>query len=270
MIPRFHRYVAIGDSSTEGLEDPDGFGGYRGWANRLAERINRTEADLLYANLGVRGKQSGEIRKEQLPVALEMQPDLATIFAGSNDILVRDFAPDHLRRNLEAMMGSLVAQGAVVVTFTLPDLIGVMPIGRLLTRRVRRMNATIREAAATTGARLVDFEACPTASDVRLWAEDRFHVNAEGHARICAALAQCLNLPDTNDTWQQPLPANPDRNPWKRFRQDCRWFGRHFLPRFRAGHDEGTPPRAKQPKLISVSETGFFLREHPHAIEPVA
>jgi hypothetical protein len=26
----FRRYVAIGDSSTEGLEDPDGLGGYRG------------------------------------------------------------------------------------------------------------------------------------------------------------------------------------------------------------------------------------------------
>ena len=35
------RYVAIGDSSTEGIYDPDGSGGYRGWANRLAERIAR-------------------------------------------------------------------------------------------------------------------------------------------------------------------------------------------------------------------------------------
>ena len=36
---RFERYVAIGDSSTEGLIDPDGQGGYRGWSMRLAERI---------------------------------------------------------------------------------------------------------------------------------------------------------------------------------------------------------------------------------------
>ena len=36
---RFERYVALGDSSTEGLDDPDGRGGYRGWADRLAERI---------------------------------------------------------------------------------------------------------------------------------------------------------------------------------------------------------------------------------------
>jgi len=36
---RFERYVALGDSTTEGLEDPDGRGGYRGWADRLAERV---------------------------------------------------------------------------------------------------------------------------------------------------------------------------------------------------------------------------------------
>ena len=34
----FRRFVAIGDSTTEGMDDPDGSGGYRGWADRLAER----------------------------------------------------------------------------------------------------------------------------------------------------------------------------------------------------------------------------------------
>src|ERR1051325_9561305 len=52
----FDRYVAIGDSTSEGLDDPDGQGGYRGWADRLAERIARSQAEpLLYANLAVRG-----------------------------------------------------------------------------------------------------------------------------------------------------------------------------------------------------------------------
>ena len=35
----YQRYVALGDSSTEGIDDPDGAGGYRGWSQRLAERI---------------------------------------------------------------------------------------------------------------------------------------------------------------------------------------------------------------------------------------
>ena len=42
-MTRFERYVAIGDSTAEGLDDPDGRGGYRGWANRL-ERFAATYA----------------------------------------------------------------------------------------------------------------------------------------------------------------------------------------------------------------------------------
>src|SRR5258705_6415265 len=85
--PRFERYVAIGDSSTEGIDDPDGDGGYRGWANRLAQRIADAQGAVLYANLGIRGRLTREILDEQLAPALAMHPDLATVFSGSNDIL---------------------------------------------------------------------------------------------------------------------------------------------------------------------------------------
>ena len=63
------------------------------------------------------------------------------------------------------MMQALVAGKAVVLTFTLPDLTGVMPIGRFLAPRVRAMNDAIREAAASTGARLIDFSAYSVGSD---------------------------------------------------------------------------------------------------------
>jgi hypothetical protein len=46
-VRTFRRYVAIGDSTTEGLDDPDGAGGYRGWADRLAEMIANAQAEPL-------------------------------------------------------------------------------------------------------------------------------------------------------------------------------------------------------------------------------
>jgi lysophospholipase L1-like esterase len=59
----FTRYVAIGDSSTEGLDDPDGHGGYRGWANRLAARVASAQSSpLLYANLAIRGRNTRQTR----------------------------------------------------------------------------------------------------------------------------------------------------------------------------------------------------------------
>ena len=73
----FERYVALGDSSTEGLDDPDGRGGYRGWSDRLGERIARAQGSLLYANLAVRGRTAREVREEQLEQGLALRPDLA-------------------------------------------------------------------------------------------------------------------------------------------------------------------------------------------------
>ncbi len=242
----------MGDSSTEGLQDPDGAGGYRGWANRLAEQVAQAHGGLLYANLGVRGKRSRNIREEQLGAALAMKPDLATVFAGANDILERGFDARKLREELGCMMAALVGGNAVVLTFTLPDLTAVMPVGRLLAPRVRAMNASIREAAAATGARVLDFAACPVGSDPRLWSEDRFHVNAEGHSRIAAGLAQALGLPGTDDAWRQPMPASNQRSRWSRMPESLSWYRRHLLAHFmRAGSIEG-PFHPKRPRLEAV------------------
>ena len=252
MTLRFQRYVAMGDSSTEGLQDPDGAGGYRGWANRLAERVAEAQGGLLYANLGVRGKRSREIRAEQLGAALAMKPDLATVFAGSNDILERGFDAGRLRAELRCMMAALVAEKAVVLTFTLPDLTNVIPIGRYLAPRVRAMNDAIREAAAATGTRLIDFAAYPVASDPRLWSEDRFHVNAEGHARIAAALAQALGLPGTNDAWQRPLPERNAPSRWTRMAEAWSWYRHHLLEHlWPSGSAEGQG-QPKRPRLEPV------------------
>ncbi len=256
MMPRFTRYVAIGDSSTEGLEDPDEAGGYRGWADRLAERVAEVQGGLLYANLGVRGKQSREIREEQLGPALAMKPDLATVFAGSNDILKYSFDAGTLRVELERMMEALVAVNAVVLTFTLPDLTGVIPIGRFLAPRIRAMNHAIRKAAASTGVRVVDFAAHSVGSDPRLWSEDRFHVNGEGHARIAAALAQALRLPGTDDAWQQPLPETDRRNPWTRLTESWSWYRHHLLGHLRPGRNFEEQHQAKRPQLEAMHPAG--------------
>ena len=93
----FARYVAIGDSSTEGLDDPDGKGGYHGWANRLAARVAASQTSpLLYANLAIRGRSTRRIRDEQLEPALALRPDLVTLFTGTNDVVKRRFDVDEV------------------------------------------------------------------------------------------------------------------------------------------------------------------------------
>ncbi len=81
------RYVAIGDSTVEGLEDPGPGGVYVGWADRLAHHLAEVHPDLTYANLAVRGLTAREVRQTQLEPALYLQPEIAVVVAGVNDVL---------------------------------------------------------------------------------------------------------------------------------------------------------------------------------------
>ena len=253
--PRFERYVAIGDSSTEGMEDPDGRGGYRGWANRLAERIAREQGSLLYANLAVRGRRTRRILDEQLEPALAMRPDLVTLFAGTNDAVAREFDAEGVAADLELMQRRLIETGATVLGFTLPDLGPVMPLGRLLVTRVKTLNEVLRSTSAATGALLVDFAVEPSASDPRVWSDDGFHANSLGHARIAAALGERLGFVDDLGLLAEPLPPSPRPSPVGRFAHDVGWFGRYFIPwlwRHAQGRSSGDGIRPKRPRLEPI------------------
>jgi len=229
-VRRFGRYVALGDSSTEGLDDPDGRGGYRGWSRRLAQRLADSNPELLYANLGVRGRTTRQVRDQQLAAAVAMRPDLATVFSGTNDVLARRFDPGAVGRDMEHMQRALNACGATVLTFTLPDLTPVMPMARWIAPRVHALNAALRAAAAGSGAILVDFAAHRVGSDRRLWSADRIHANAAGHARIAEALGVALGLPGCDDAWQRPLPALPPRTRWQGLVAESAWTLRYLVP----------------------------------------
>ncbi len=257
--PRFERYVALGDSSTEGLDDPDGRGGYRGWANRLAERIAESQGSVLYANLAVRGQSTRQIRDRQLAPALAMRPDLVTLFSGTNDVVRRRFDRAGVAADVEAMHRALIGQGATLLTFTLPDLTPVMPAARWIRPRVELLNQTLREVSARTGAILVDVARHPVASDPRLWCDDRLHANAPGHARIAAALAEALGLPGTDSSWSEPLPPAPPASSIQHLASKVRWARRHFFPwvwRHLHGRSSGDGRRPKRPQLQRLTPDG--------------
>jgi lysophospholipase L1-like esterase len=252
---RFHRYVAIGDSTVEGLDDPDGQGRYRGWADRLARKLAEQQGSVLYANLAIRGRTTHQIRRQQLDAAVAMQPDLAAVVSGTNDLLRPCFDPVALRDDVETMQGSLTAIGATVITFTLPDLGDVMPIARMVRGRLLQMNDIIRGAAARTGAIVCDFAAYPVASDPRLWSDDRLHANTAGHARIAEALADHLGLAGANSSWSKPLPPAPPPRWTDQLRAEGAWIRRHLLPwiwRHARGRSSGDGITPKVPRLTLI------------------
>ena len=162
----FSRYVALGDSSTEGLEDPGTDGRHRGWADRFAEHVARAQtAPLLYANLAVRGRKTRQLVEEQLQPALAMRPDIATVFSGTNDIIRSKFDLGAVLADLRTLQTELRGVGATVLTITMPDLSEVAPFAKRVAPALAAFNAGVRTLCAETGTLLLDVAQYPAACD---------------------------------------------------------------------------------------------------------
>ncbi|MEJ7600627.1 MAG: SGNH/GDSL hydrolase family protein [Kofleriaceae bacterium] len=251
----FRRFVALGDSSTEGLDDPDGRGGYRGWADRLAEHVATAHPGLHYANLAVRGRSAGEIAATQLAPALAMRPDLATVVAGMNDLLRRRFDPAQVAGHVGTMVGALRGLGATVVTFSIPDVSRRMRLGRALSARTAALNVELRRMADASGALVLDLAALELAHDPRMWAVDRLHGNAEGHARIAEELAHMLGIAGCEPGLRRPVPPAPARRRREILAEDVGWIAKFVAPwawRRLRGRTTGDRITAKRPTLAPV------------------
>lgn len=256
----FHRYVALGDSTTEGIDDPYVFGEdrYRGWADRLAEKLAALTPDFLYANLAIRGRKIGQIREEQLEPALAMRPDLASVVGGVNDVLRRHVDIDWVGEQMRAMQSALIAGGATVVSMTLPDISDSVRVARIVAERIHAYNDTMRAVAAETGALLADLAADPNGGHPTFWSIDRLHANSVGHRRIAEAVASLLGVP--GESW----PGAPDDEHVKlglvhSIPADAAWFWAHLRPwltRRLKGTSSGDGIAPKRPQLAPIELEG--------------
>jgi lysophospholipase L1-like esterase len=262
--PAIGSFVAIGDSFTEGLHDPDPDGGYRGWADRVADTMAQRRPGFRYANLAIRGKLLDEVLAEQLPRAVEMAPDLVSLAAGGNDILRGDDV-DLLAAHFEPGVAKLQAAGCRVVIFTGFDP-RVFPVIRWLRGRIAAYNMHLRGIADDYGCDLVDLWSMRVLNDTRAWSPDRLHLTAEGHRRVALRTCEVLGVPVTGD-WRAPLPpaagsgnANSGNKAWLAARrQDARWareFAAPWVRRRLTGASSGDGLLAKRPELLALPVAG--------------
>jgi lysophospholipase L1-like esterase len=225
----FHRYVAVGDSFTEGVgdHDPTRPNGVRGWADRVAEVLAGQSDDFGYANLAIRGRKLDAILAGQLEPALDLEPDLVTIYAGANDLLRPRVDIDALVERYAAAIGRLTGTGARVLVFTGFDL-GFAPVFRHLRGRVATYNELVREAADEHGATIVDYWRRREYRDPRLWDVDRMHMSAAGHERMAAIVLDVLDVPHAITPAELgPLPEMDRR---QRRDADLAWARAHAAP----------------------------------------
>lgn len=257
-MARFQRYVALGDSFTEGVGDPDPLrpNGVRGWADRFAEALAKVDPDVTYANLAIRGRKLVPILTEQLQPAIDLQPDLVSIYAGANDVLRPRVDIDALVEALDDGVGQLAATGARVVMFTAYDP-GGAPVFGALRGRFAVYNELVRESAERHGATLVDFWRMREYRDPGFWDTDRMHMSSVGHQNMAIAVADALGAP--HDLEPLPVPQRPLLTPREQTAANLAWAREHAAPwvgRRLRGTSSGDTLAPRRPGLAPVNCPG--------------
>ncbi|WP_147108660.1 SGNH/GDSL hydrolase family protein [Nesterenkonia populi] len=247
----WQRFVALGDSFTEGIGDPDESrpGYHRGWADRVAEELAHGTRHFSYANLAVRGKLIEQIRDEQIAPALELKPDFITLCAGGNDVIRPGSDPDETARILDTMVQILATTGATMVLFTGPD-VRETPVVGSIRGRVAIYNENIRTVAARHNAVVADMWSLRELTAKEMWDEDRLHFSALGHHIIARMVLNTLSVPHD----LSPVEARPVvERTWREARvDDAVWARQHLFPwvvRRLRGQSSGDNITAKRPNI---------------------
>jgi lysophospholipase L1-like esterase len=264
------RYVAIGDSFTEGMADPDPEhpDRYVGWADRLAQHLDAIAAaehlPFGYANLAVRGRKLDDVVGRQLETALGMQPDLVSMVGGGNDLLRPAVDVDGLATRLEDAVVRLRASGADVLLATPTD---TRDAGLFKPLRGRHAvhTANLFTIAQRHGCTVLNLWGMVALRDWRMWAEDRIHLTSEGHRRVALAALASLGHARDDDDWTVPLPPADRATRVEALRGHADWARTHAAPwvqRRIRGVSSGDAVHPKHPRLTYFRDPDGEPRHH--------
>lgn len=258
--PACRRFVALGDSLTEGLCDTSRMpaGEYRGWADRLAELLaaDSGSTSLRYANLAVRSRRVRDLA-DQVDHAVALRPDLVSILMGANDLVARTADPIALAARLAGSVRKLRDAGCDVLLVT--PFLPRRRAARVFAARFASFNSELRSVAAETGAILLDLEAHPRIGDLVLWAPDRVHLRSSGHRFVAYRAAEVLGVRDAEALGELDAALHDDSPA-----PTSAWLVRDVLPwawRRVRGRTAGDGRRAKHESYVELPGRGTDARE---------
>jgi len=253
----FERYVAIGDSFSEGYGDLREDGTLRGWADFVALGLARaSERPVEYANLAIRGRKLAPILDEQLERAVAMSPDLVSFNGGGNDIMRPRVSIEGVADQLDGAVERLRAAGAHVLLLSGANPSAHIPLGSLLQRRGEQLASAVRVRYPRDGVTFVDNWADERLGDLRYWSADRLHLNALGHARVAGNVLTGLGVAVPEEWGIEEVAAAA---PGPRQRRTASYYREHVLPwigRRLTGRSSGDGREAKIGTLQPVDPRG--------------
>ncbi len=205
------RFVALGDSFTEGVGDPAlDAEVMRGWADLVAEGLAAHHGGIAYANLAIRGKLLEPIVTEQVDQALALDPlpTIATLNGGGNDMMrpgmdaatLIDLTEQGARRLLDAGVRPVLLAGA--------DPSGGLPFRKTLYARGTQLTDAVEQLARRLDVPFVSAFADDQVRAAEYWSEDRLHLNPHGHRRVANLVLDALGVEHPGDAEIEPVTHN--------------------------------------------------------------
>ena len=258
-MARYTRFIALGDSFTEGMQDEKINEQYRGWADRVAEALASETQGFTYMNCAIRGKLVGQVIDDQIPKALrwiEGPNTLVSFHAGANDLLRPSYDPNLVLPKYQEAVRVLAATGCQLMLFTAIERVAKSgKMQDLWQARFSQFNKVVRDMAAEVGGIVIEATADPEIGSRRFLDKDRLHLNPAGHHRVAQGVLQKIGGPhDAN--WRSDLPPLPSRSLVAKIYDDLRWFITFLIPwmsrRIRGvSSGDGRSPKHSAPIALS-------------------
>jgi lysophospholipase L1-like esterase len=179
-------YVALGASDAVGV----GAGGAaQSWVADLFQHLPRGSRLI---DLGVSGSTLHDALTQQLPVAVDAQPDLVTVWLAVNDFDAKVPLPTY-QRDLTTVLDTLHTRThAHVLVANVPDLTQLPLFAQTdhqqLATQIAAWNTTIAQDVAAHGDVLVDLHSTwrELSSHPEYIGADGFHPSAEGYQQLAS------------------------------------------------------------------------------------
>jgi len=224
------RFVAIGDSFTEGVGDDLPDGRVRGWADLVAQGwADAAGEPVSYANLAIRGRLVWPIVEEQLEPALALKPTHLSFNGGGNDMLRPRTSMARIVAAFDQVIRRCEEEGVELILLSGANPSGQLPLSRVIQRRGDILSAAVvahidGRPGIVRALNWPDHEL----STAPYWSEDRLHMNSRGHHRVAARVLTALGEEPPPGWWSLPaLPPGGSRGvayyrehvgPWMRRR----------------------------------------------------
>ncbi|KQQ19789.1 GDSL family lipase [Rathayibacter sp. Leaf299] len=244
------RYVAIGDSFTEGVGDELPDGTTRGWADLAAQGWAEATGERIgYANLAIRGRLIAPIVAEQLEPALALKPTHLSFNGGGNDMLRPRADIDRIADSYAHVLRRCDEEGVVLIALAGADPSARLPLGRMIKRRGDALTTAVLDRIGGRDDIVVADNWNDSAFQrPEMWSEDRLHMGTRGHHRVASKVLSALGL--TPPAAWRDIPSEPAAR-----QGSAQYYREHVAPWVRrrlTGTSSGDGRTAKFPDFVPI------------------